>query len=477
LRVAVLCATAAPAQQRTIPSQDDLTRTVEAVLRQSGTPGATAAILSGGKIVYAQAFGNAVLPHGGTPAVPALVNMAFPIGSNSKLFTATCIMLLEERGKLNLDDPVARWFPELTRARDITLRNLLTHTSGYRDAAPQAYTFPMITHPVTAIDLIHRWAEEPLSFEPGTRYEYSNTNYTLLSLIVERASGMRFHSFLWANVINPLHLEGVLDLDEPGSRNRLLVQGYERHALGPMRPDHLEAPGWYFGAGQLAMPVTTLIAWDLSILNRTLLSQTSYDAMETEFRLRDGSGTGYGFALHVRTLTGGRIILRHGGSVSGFISENVLLPNDGLAYAALTNDYEGHAGEITSALQQALKLNPVLPYERPAVTFTQVAASDATSVEAQTARILRDLQRGHLNRRLFTKDTNFYFDAGTLADFRDSLRKLGSLQEATLLEEAPDAGMTFRVYRVRFAGGAVRLSTYTMSDGRLEQFLVSSLDR
>lgn len=467
------------AQQRVLPVEDNLTHAVETVMSRGGTPGATAGILSDGQVRYAHAFGYSVLPQGGRAGVPMDLAMAFPIGSNSKLFTATCIMLLQERGKLTVDDPISRWFPELTRAQEITIRNLLTHTSGYPDAAPMPYTYPMITHPIDPRDLIHRWSEKPLGFEPGTRYEYSNTNYTILSLIVERASGMRFHDFLWKNVIEPLHLVGVLDLDEPGGRKQLHVQGYERHALGPMRPDQLEAPGWYFGAGELAMPVTTLLAWDDSILQRTLLSPASYDAMETEFKLKDGSGTGYGFALHVNKLANGKTVFRHGGVVSGYISENVLLPDDGLAFAALTNDFEGHAGEITWALRQLVqpavgtRVAAALSFPTPPSSPKRSTAKDARAVEARIEQIIRHLQQGHLDRKQFTKDTNFYFDKQTIADYYDTLKPLGTLQDVLLLEEAPDAGMVFRVFRINFTGGALRLSTYTMPDGGLEQFLIS----
>src|SRR5947209_18059816 len=115
---ALTLSAAMPAHAEQMPKEQtlSLTRAVEQVLQRSGTPGASAGILQHGAIVYSRAFGAAVLGSPGSSRVPTDVGMAFPIGSNSKLFTATCVMLLKERGLLGLDDPVSRWFPELTRS-------------------------------------------------------------------------------------------------------------------------------------------------------------------------------------------------------------------------------------------------------------------------------------------------------------------------------------------------------------------------
>src|SRR6476659_8763055 len=145
-----------------------------------------------GRIVYAAAFGKARL----NPATPAVVSMHYPIGSISKQFTAACVLLLVEDGKMQLDDPVAKWFPELTRAKDVTLRMLLSHTSGYSDYAPQDYTIPAWTKPADPLKLVHEWAQKPLDFEPGTKWQYSNTNFVLAALIVEKVSGQPYWSFL-----------------------------------------------------------------------------------------------------------------------------------------------------------------------------------------------------------------------------------------------------------------------------------------
>src|SRR5215831_14627513 len=143
---------------------------VQREMAATGVPSASVGAVQGGRVIYTAAFGLARLPatdgsgkdlDKGLAATP---EMHYAIGSISKQFTTACILLLAERGKLTLDDPVSRWFPELTRSKDVKIRNLLTHTSGYEDYAPQDYTIPLWMKPTKPIDIVHEWAEKPLDF-------------------------------------------------------------------------------------------------------------------------------------------------------------------------------------------------------------------------------------------------------------------------------------------------------------------------
>ena len=142
----------------------DFDKTVTDLLAKSGAPSASVAIVRDGRIVYERAFGNARLD----PAMAATPQMRYSIGSISKQFTAAAILLLAEEGKLALDDKVVRWLPELTRAKDVTIRQLLSMTSGYQDFWPQDYVMPMMMKPVTPQEILTGWAKIPLDFEPGT---------------------------------------------------------------------------------------------------------------------------------------------------------------------------------------------------------------------------------------------------------------------------------------------------------------------
>ena len=297
----------------------------------------------------------------------------------------------------------------------------------------------------------------------------------MAALIIEKVSGQKYHDFLWSNVITPLKLQGVLDLDT--DRDKLQVRGYERHALGPMRPAILEAPGWYTGDGGLAMPVSTLLAWDESIVHRTLLKPESYDAMETAFLLKDGTSSHYGLGVFVRDANGKHII-DHSGEVGGFVSNNVIDLTDDVSYAALTNFEGPGAGAATSAIRSVLfpSIVPAAakPTPKPEETSLPKQPVYSAAPAEQAKAILTGMQSGKLDRSSFTPDTNYYFNQQTLADFTSSLQPLGEIQSVTQVAEELRGGMTFRVYLVRFAGKTLSLDTYTQKDGKIEQFLVNA---
>ena len=481
----------ASAQRISLDERARIGAAIQKVVDTTKVPSASVGIARGGRVVYTEAFGSAHLPRNvGAPQstgadmqmsvmttkpVKARPGMAYPIGSISKQFTATCILRLQEQGKLRLDDPVAKWFPNFTRAQDVTVRNLLTHTSGYSDYAPQDYTIPAWTKPTQPIDLVTQWATKPLDFEPGTKWQYSNTNFQIAALIVEKASGEKFHDYLWSNVITPLNLEGVLDLDT--DRDKLDVQGYEQHALGPMRRAVLEAPGWYYGDGQLAMPVATLLQWDESIVHRTLLKPESYDQLETSYVLKDGTDSGYGLGVDVRSFPNGKKFITHSGEVGGYVANNVVDLTDDLSYAALTNqEASSAAGQITTAVRKVLLPDLPAPVAKrrsgtPAPAIT-TAAQDAANADAVRA-VLTSLQEGKLDRSRLTADTNFYFNDETAEDYEASLAPLGALQQVDQKQAELRGGMVFRHYTLTFEKGNAELTTYTQPDGKLEQFLIA----
>jgi len=245
-----------------------------------------------------------------------------------------------------------------------------------------------------------------------------------------------------------------------------------------MRPAILEAPGWYSGDAELAMPVATLMAWDESLVHRTLLKPESYDAMFAEFKLKDGTSSHYGLGVFSQEHAGKRI-LSHSGEVGGFVSNNVVDVTDDVAYAALTNFEGPGASEVTTALRRVL-----LPESMPSSAPKPAAAPEqkslpekpaySTAPAAQAKQILAALQTGKLDRGLFTADVNYYFSPETLQDFQTSLQPLGTLQNVTQIAEELRGGMTLRVYEAKFANGNISLNTYTQKDGKIEQFLVNA---
>ena len=203
--------------------------------RATGVPSASIAVVQHGKLVYTHAYGFARLATTPAPAVPATPDMRYSIGSISKQFTAAAILLLQEQGKLSLDDPVGKYIPGLTRGNEVTIREILSHTSGYQDYWPEDYFMTPMLKPTTAQQILDTWAKKPLDFDPGTQWQYSNTNYVIAGRIVEIVSGQPLFDFLTEHIFRPLGMNSVWNSDQDQLADSDPT-GYYRHALGPLRP-------------------------------------------------------------------------------------------------------------------------------------------------------------------------------------------------------------------------------------------------
>jgi len=250
----------------------------------------------------------------------------------------------------------------------------------------------------------------------------------IAGMIVEKVSGMPFFEFLRARVLNPLGIESVKNIDM-GRLPDSDPTGYMRYALGPVRPAPKEGKGWLFAAGELAMTPSDLAKWDIAMMNESLLAPASYHTMETEVLLKSGVGTGYGLGVDVG-MQGGHRAISHNGEVSGFTAENLVFPDDHAAIVVLTNQ-------------------------------------DAAAAGGAIAR--------QISARLFTTDANFYFNNQALADFSSSLAPLGTPTAFVQVGRSLRGGMVLRVYQARFTQGrSVRVWTFELPDGKLEQYQVAS---
>ena len=441
-----------------LPAQDldsRLADQIAAALKKSGAPSVSVAVVRQGKLAFAKGFGSADLAAGRA----ANADTRYAVGSISKQFTAAALLLLEEQGRLSLDDSVARYFPNLTRAGDITIRELLSHTSGYEDYAPQDYLIPDWTTPIAPLALLERWAAKPLNFEPGTRWQYSNTNYVLAAQIFEKAAGQPLVAFLRERIFEPLGMRTVADwaATPPGPSD---AAAYTRFALGPPRPVAREASGWYFGAAELAMTPSDLARWDMAFLEHKILSPRSYEEFTREATLPNGDRTHYALGLSLGEQNGMPTI-GHTGEVSGFLASNVLFPSRGGAVVVLTN-------------QDGINLIGPLSRQIAATAFgdARPAASSAAKDTAQVRALLEGLRRGRIDRALFTANANSYFTETALRDCRQSLAALGKLKAVTAASEESRGGMTHRTYRAEFLRKTVTLNIYVTPQGKYEQFMV-----
>lgn len=451
-----LIAIPAAAQDLTAAESAKVDTIVADTLAKTGVPSASIAIVRDGKIVFAKAYGKQ-----SETLATASADRPYQIASISKQFTAAAILLLEDEGKLSLDDTVSKWIPGITDGDKITIRELLSHTSGLQDYWPQDYSFALMATPTTPQGIVDRWAKKPLDFAPGSQWQYSNTGYVVAGMIVEKASGMPLLAFLQQRIFKPL---GIKAIDQDLAVGKDYPQGYGRFALGPVRPEKPAGRGWLYAAGELAMSASDLAKWDIARIDRTVLPPDDWKSQETTIKLTDGKDSGYGLGVFVGNANGHRVV-EHSGEAVGFISENVVYPDDKAAFVVLTNSWSaGAASQIAGKLAATF-----LPGSAPA------ASAEDAQAAAKARQVFDELRGGTLDRSLLTEDANYYFTPTAIADYRASLAPLGEpLSFAQTGRTNLRGGFVLRGFTIKYPDRTLRLSTFfDPATGKIEQFLVT----
>jgi D-alanyl-D-alanine carboxypeptidase len=310
---------------------DRVDKYLKAQMQQHRIPGLALKVIRDGKVAKTAAYGRANLELD----VPTRPETVFEIGSVTKQFTAAGILLLAQEGKLSVDDKISRHFKDMPPAwDDVTIRHLLTHTSGIK-----SYTgldgFQLWRH-LTQAQFIKAIGAQPMESQPGDAWKYCNTGYNLLGYIIENVSGMNYWDFMGRRIFGPLEMHSTT--------NRLpslvipdRASGYEQtnHVWINRDSDLTEV----FAAGAIASTVGDLAKWNAALDGERLLSAASKAQMWTPTKLNDGKATKYGFGWNVDTLEG-HINIGHGGSTSGFSASIQRFPDDNLAVIILSNTDE-----------------------------------------------------------------------------------------------------------------------------------------
>lgn len=427
---------------------------VHTELKKLEVPSASVAIVLNDRIAYAEAFGKAQF----NPDRTAKNSTRYEIGSISKQFLALSVLMLQQEGKLSLEDRAGKYLPDLGPAANVTLRQLLSHTGGIRDYWPQDYVFTRMLTSISHEELLQRWAVQPLDFPPGERWQYSNTGYTVAGVILEKVAGESLFAFLQHRVFGPLHMSSVVNVDE-GSMGSSDAVGYTRAGLGRLRRAVHEGKGWLFAAGELAMTAEDLARWDLSIIDESLMQPASYRPLETEILLSNGAGTRYALGMDVRMASERRVI-SHDGGTSGFISRNVIYPDQRAAIVVVTNSDAADAATAISDKLQDVVFEVVSPVDR------------ARREEAR--RNFDRLRQGKLDRTLLSENANDYFTPATVQDIARGIAPLGPVKSFELTTNSTRGGMDFRVYEIKLAKRELELVTRSLPDGKLEQYMISA---
>lgn len=302
------------------------------------------AVKKGDDLLLARGYGYADVEND----VRATAETVYRIGSITKQFTASSIMQLVEEGRIDLDHLMTEYLPDFPmQGHEVTIRHLLTHTSGIRSYTGLASWRPKMTLDLTDAELVALFENEPFDFEPGAEYRYNNSAFYLLGMIIEKVSGHTYREYLSANIFQPVGLTGSSYCDErPIIRGR--AEGYET-SNGELVNDaylSMNQPG---AAGALCSTVIDLLSWTSALRAGRVVTPESYARMTTDHTLNDGSAVGYGFGLGVGSLEG-RSTVSHGGGINGFNTMLAHYPDSDLDVVVLSNTSGPHAGRVAEKI-------------------------------------------------------------------------------------------------------------------------------
>jgi D-alanyl-D-alanine carboxypeptidase len=298
-------------------------------------PGAAVVLVKDGRVIFRKGYGMANLELK-TPMQP---DMVFEIGSITKQFTSTAILMLVEQGRLSLDDDLHKYLPDYPdKGAKISIENLLTHTSGIKSYTSDLKWRSMWRQDMTVQQIIDITKDDALEFPPGTKWKYDNTGYILLGAIIEKVSGLSYADYVRKNIFEPLGMKHSYY----GSNSAVIpgrASGYSKDGGSWVNATYLSMTQPY-AAGSLMSSVDDLAIWDAAVSAGKLLSKASWDHAFTPYKLANGDDTHYGFGWSIDAYDGHSIV-RHNGGIFGYVSEVARLPNDHVYVALLTNS-DGH---------------------------------------------------------------------------------------------------------------------------------------
>jgi len=422
-----------------------------AQVREKGRVGLSVAIVKNGEVVLAKGYGSRSLED----RLPVEPDTQFAIGSVTKQFTCACVLLLAEDGKLSVHDKVSNYFPKLTRAGEITVLDLMNHTSGYPDYYPLDFVDRRMQKAISAEDLIQEYAGGRLDFEPGTDWSYSNTGFIILGRIVEKVSGRSFAQFLENRIFKPLGMDHTTLAPNPKG----VAIGYTSFALSAAEPVRVEADGWAGAAGALYSTPSDLAKWDMALIGGKVLKPEFYQLMTTSRELPRGVVTRYGCGLAV-TVQESRTVLSHSGAVSGFNAFNAVIPSTRSAVVLLCNK-DGGLGSLPDTLLALL-----LKTESNVPKVTGPPALDAVK------KIFAQFQTGTVDRTQFSEEFNLYLTAERLAGAAQRLKALGPPKNVTVLRMRERGGMEVSTSALSFGKKNLEVLMYRAPGGKIEQFFI-----
>ncbi len=330
-------------------SQDTQTQKIENFLEKEyseNNPGAVILIVKNNQVIFKEAFGVSDFKK----SKPIKPDMIFQIGSMTKQFTSAAVLQLVESGKVSLDDPIQKYidyFPK--KEYTITIHHLLSQTSGITEFFDiDEEEMHLLSQEHTPEQLISYYKNKPLEFEPGTRFQYSNSNYPLLGVVIEKVSGMSLKNYLNLNLFEPLQMSSTSLWYNDETKKKRIAKGH-RSYQGKLTYSPEIVGSVPYAAGAIVTTVDDLLIWNRELKKRTVLTDFVVEGLITEKQTNSGIGTGYGYGFFTKELLGHRTI-QHGGNLYGFTSSGLYLPTEDLFVCILSNKSLERTEEVANYL-------------------------------------------------------------------------------------------------------------------------------
>ena len=354
---------------RTAPGAEELASRIDGAVApyfQADAPGATVIVVKDGKTVLRKAYGKADVQNG----VAMTPDTVLRLGSITKQFTAVGILMLMEEGKLALGDNITQHLPDYpAQGKKITIEHLLTHTSGIPSYTGKPGFMSRMTQDLSVTQMVDSFKNDPLEFEPGSRYRYNNSGYFLLGAIIEKISGQPYARFMEQRIFVPLGMQHTAYEGFERSKGARAA-GHTRtdKGFGPSQPLSMSQP---YAAGSLVSTVDDLARWDAALQGGKLLKPASLQRAFSAYRLSDGTDTGYGYGFEVGQVQGVPMV-GHGGGINGFSTYALRLPEQDLYVVVLANSDSGPVSPGVVARKAA-----GVAIGKPYREFTEVALPPA----------------------------------------------------------------------------------------------------
>ena len=451
---ALACLAATPPAADNDPLGAKIDAFVRAEMERQHVPGVAIAVVKDGNVVKADGYGLANVEHQ-APVTPETI---FQSGSLGKQFTATGVMLLVEDGKLALSDPVTKFLPDAPDTwKPITVRHLLTHTSGIPDYTDSTFDY---RKDYTEDELTSMAYALKLEFPAGSRWNYSNTGYVLLGIIIHKVSGQFYGDLLAERVFKPAGMKTTRVISEEDIVPHR-AGGY-RWADGTVKNQEWVAPKLNTTAdGSLYFSIRDLVAWDATVTGRQVLSGESWKQVLTPVRLNSGRTYPYGFGWGV-TARGGQPLLEHGGSWQGFKTQYSRFEGDKLSVIVLANLAQTDPAAFADGI--AAIVNPALARKTP-----QPIPDTEPQITARVKQLVEQARAGQLSPADFA-----YVRSGFFPDapkrYARMLEEAGTTQKLELLDRIERGDDRLYLYRVTCEKSTLSLALSIAPDDRLAQF-------